>query len=208
MSQPVSLSDKEMSYLEDVDFLLTRRKINRKINRLLLQCEADLKQYLKAKPIAFPEGVKFKAGKIARGENYLRLPYYILDFPRQFSQDSIFALRTMFWWGNYFVVTFHLSGLALEMYREKMMHELVKMQEEDIYLYHHPSDPWQHHISEDTYRKLKDWPASELQEHLASVEHLKLCDVLPLKNWNHLPAFTIDFFRKMLKLVSLLPEKN
>jgi hypothetical protein len=208
MSQLINLSEKEMAYMEDVDFLLTRRKINRKINRLLLQCEADIKHYLKVKDIAFPDGVKFRAGKIAKGENYLKLPYYMLDFPRQFSQDSIFAMRTMFWWGHYFCVTLHLSGEALDAYRESIMRNLCSLKQTDLYVYHHPSDPWLHHVAKDTYRKLDDWDESQLQQHLAEVEHLKLCEVLPLNKWNHLPAFTIDFLRKMLSLVSLLPRKH
>lgn len=207
MRQEISISAKEMDYMEDVDFLLTRHKINRKINRLLLQCESDLKHYLNTRRVPFPKGVKSRAGKIAKGENYQQLPYYMLDYPRHFSRESIFALRTMFWWGKYFSVTFHLSGDALDMFRVNLMQDLGKMRDADIFLYHHPRDPWLHHVAGDTYRKLDDWEESEIQHHLAKVEHMKLCSVLPLKKWNHLPAFTIDFFSKMLKLLSLLPEK-
>jgi hypothetical protein len=49
-------------------------------------------------------------GKISRGENYQLLPYIILDYPSYFSRNNIFAVRTMFWWGNFFSITLHLSG--------------------------------------------------------------------------------------------------
>ena len=48
--------------------------------------------------------------KIAKGENYLQLPYVLLDYPRCFDKENIFAIRTMFWWGNFFSITLHLSG--------------------------------------------------------------------------------------------------
>ena len=40
--------------------------------------------------------------KISRGEQYLGLPYVMLDYPRIFSKENVFAIRTFFWWGNYF----------------------------------------------------------------------------------------------------------
>jgi len=208
MNSPIHLSGKELSYVEDVDFLLTRHRINEKINQLLLQCEADIKQFLKQRQIIFPEGIKFRAGKIAKGENYLKLPYYILDYPRQFSQESIFALRTMFWWGKYFSVTFHLSGDALNTFRAAVVNRLDVLHDQDLYIYHNAEDPWQHHITETNYRQLKDWDMRELGQHIVEVDHFKVCRVLPLQEWSHLPDVTIDFFRKMLSLISLYSEEG
>jgi hypothetical protein len=208
MNSSIPLSGKEMSYVEDVDFLLTRYRINEKVNQLLLQCEANIKHYLNERQIIFPEGIKFRAGKIAKGENYLKLPYYILDYPRQFSQESIFALRTMFWWGNYFSVTFHLSGDALNIFRPAVVNRLETLYDPDLYIYRNADDPWQHHITETNYRQLKDWDMGELRQYIAEVNHFKLCRVLPLQEWNHLPDFTIDFFSKMLSLISLYSKQE
>ncbi len=34
----------------------------------------------------------------------------MLDYPRAFGRDSIFACRTFFWWGRFFSLTLHLAG--------------------------------------------------------------------------------------------------
>jgi len=48
--------------------------------------------------------------KISRGENYLGLPYLVLDYPRLFRPDAVLAIRTFFWWGHFFSSTLQLSG--------------------------------------------------------------------------------------------------
>ena len=30
--------------------------------------------------------------------------------PAVFSKENIFAIRTMFWWGNFFSISLHVSG--------------------------------------------------------------------------------------------------
>lgn len=54
--------------------------------------------------------------KISRGENYLGLPWVILDYPRIFGREDVLAIRTMFWWGHPFSVTLHLKGRYQELY--------------------------------------------------------------------------------------------
>lgn len=206
MNGEADLSGKEMEFVQDTDFLLTRRKINKKANRLLLQTEGVIKDFLQENTIDFPEGTRSKAGKIAKGENYRGLPYFILDYPRLFSRRSIFALRTMFWWGHYFVLTFHLSGKALEELRPALTERLPLHAEPLTLLYINQHDPWQHHLSDENYRALDTFEPSKLQEILAKLEHVKLSSTLSLQEWNHLPDFTLDFFRQMLMLVSLYEE--
>lgn len=38
--------------------------------------------------------------KISAGENYLNLPYLILDFPKISGPNFPFVFRTLFWWGK------------------------------------------------------------------------------------------------------------
>ena len=54
--------------------------------------------------------------KISKGENYKGLPWVVLDYPRLFGREDVFAIRTLFWWGNYFSVTLHLKGIYKEMF--------------------------------------------------------------------------------------------
>ena len=103
---------KELQYIHDTDFLLTKAAVSEKVRSLLNQTHDALRQYVAAEHLSFPEGVQARAGKMARGENYHHLPYQILDYPRKFTREDVFALRTMFWWGHFFSVTFQLGGTS------------------------------------------------------------------------------------------------
>lgn len=197
------ISEKELYYLKDVDFLQTRHDIYRKINGLLLETESALKQYIAQNEVTFPEGTKFKAGKIAKGENYQLLPYFILDYPRLFSRKSIFALRTMFWWGHYFSSTFHLYGEALQQCKPGLLDSIATLYGQEVYLYIKEDDPWEHQVNEENYRLLDSWDVTSLKEKLGGMEHIKLSSILPLDQWIHLPEFTLTFFKHMYALWSL-----
>lgn len=207
MDEDVRISDKELNYLEDVDFLLTRHKINHKVNQLLLETEASLKDFIRSTDIVFPENIKLKAGKISKGENYRLLPYLILDYPRQFHRESVFALRTMFWWGHYYSVTMMLAGEALEVFREVLIEKADVLHQSDMYLYINEEDPWQHHLDEENYISLRSFAsAEEIRTKLRDLPYIKLMSTLSLQEWEELPAFTLRFFKEILSVLSLYNE--
>jgi len=57
--------------------------------------------------------VKSNNGKISKGENYIGLPYMVLDYPRIYDKQNICAVRTMFYWANFFSCTLHVGGSYL-----------------------------------------------------------------------------------------------
>ena len=59
--------------------------------------------------------------KISKGENYKGLPWLVLDYPRYFNKEDIFAIRTLFWWGNFFSITLHISGKYKMRYEKKII---------------------------------------------------------------------------------------
>ncbi|MFP4091947.1 MAG: hypothetical protein ACLFUB_11425 [Cyclobacteriaceae bacterium] len=205
MAQDPSLTEKESRYVHDTDFLLTRHEVNKKVNRLLRSTERGLNEYIRTNDVTFPEEVKFRAGKIAKGENYRLLPYLILDYPRQFEQQSIFALRTMFWWGHPFSVTLHLSGLARASYLPALIKSKKQFDARQVYLYTMEDDPWQHHFSQENYTLLQDLSDAKWKQILDRQSHIKLATFMPLKDWNHLPEFAINFFEQALKALKIQP---
>ena len=54
--------------------------------------------------------------RVSRGENYRGLPWVMLDYPRVWGREDVFAIRTMFWWGHAFSVTLHLKGRYQALY--------------------------------------------------------------------------------------------
>src|SRR5438309_4807722 len=107
-----SLTAYEMQLVTDAQILITKNTIIRKVYELFGKLSEEYREEVNCK-IA---GQNLISPKISRGENYLGLPYVILDYPRQFAKDDVFAIRSFFWWGNFFSITLHLSGSYLKQY--------------------------------------------------------------------------------------------
>ena len=188
--------------MHDTDFLLTKAIVSKKVNALLNQTHDQLKQFVEAQHLAFPEGVLLKAGKISRGENYQHLPYLLLDYPRKFAQDDVFALRTMFWWGNFYSVTFQLGGQSWQRYRAAVMHNIGELQGASVSLCL-SEDPWQHHRDSTYYRSLNTMDTESVRKKLEQQNFLKLATFLTVDEWHALPGQALSFFKTMIRLIEL-----
>ena len=82
----------------------------------LSQSERQLKALISASDFEFPSNAFLKAGKISKGDSYLDLPYFVLDYPRLFSKEDVFAYRVMVRWGHEISFTFHLGGHSKSKY--------------------------------------------------------------------------------------------
>src|SRR4051812_8041543 len=105
----VQLSPEELRLVQNTEWILTKREIIKKIYDLFGEVHNVMRKEISENPDLFPQNIIGRSGKISKGENYRGLPYLILDYPASFERDNAFALRTMFWWGNFFSVTLHLS---------------------------------------------------------------------------------------------------
>src|SRR5688572_27384845 len=111
----ISLSNEDISLIHDTSFFERKRKIFVKISQVFGQLEEAYTNVVSKTPGTLPEEVISQKGKISRGENYRGLPYLILDYPRLFSKEGVFAFRTLFWWGHPFSFTIHISGIYLRL---------------------------------------------------------------------------------------------
>ena len=97
-----TLSTAELQFVQDTQFLLAKHRIADKLQALFGQAEASIQAVLNsAQNTGVPADALAISGKLSRGENYQQLPYMILDFPRKFKGNEVFAYRTMFWWGGF-----------------------------------------------------------------------------------------------------------
>ncbi len=180
-------SEYEFEILSDQKFLLTKSSVLAKVNDLLTVTRKEINKSLK--DMVLPNKSLFKSGKISRGENYLGLPYLVLDFPAYFTNQDTFAFRTMFWWGHYFSVTLHLSGVSLERYRDKLLENFPQFLNQDIYICV-ANTPWHYHFEPDNYQLLRE----EHMQLIANAPFVKLTRKLELENWKALPGFAGHFF--------------
>jgi hypothetical protein len=98
--------------------------------------------------------------KISKGENYKGLPWVVLDHPRKFGQNDI-LIRTLFWWGKYFVTTLHLAGKYKNEYAPKLRSGYDELAKSGFSFYMN-DDPWQHEVSNESYVSLSKITTAEM----------------------------------------------
>ncbi|HMH20736.1 MAG TPA: hypothetical protein VK563_03120 [Puia sp.] len=91
--------------------------------------------------------------RISKGENYKGLPWVVLDYPRYFGRDHVFAVRTLFWWGNYFSVTLHLKGNYKAMFLP-VIRENLSLLDGAGFMICVSDDEWRHELGQDNYQPL------------------------------------------------------
>lgn len=159
-------------------FILTKHSIVRKVSDLFGELERELKAIIADYELE-ATGANVSAGKIFRGENYRLFPYVLLDYPRIFNTSTIFAFRSMFWWGNEFSFTLHLQGEALERLRVKLEENIDRLSGQSVY-FCIADGPWQYHFEQDNYRRLDEMDLKEVKEWIRTKPFVKFSRSLPL----------------------------
>ncbi len=184
-----------MFFLGDKEFLLSKIEISRKLEQLFAEVEKNL--YSIIPKYSWPAGVLLRSGKLSKGENYQGLPYYILDYPRKFEKQDVFAFRTMFWWGNFFSATLHLGGQHLESFKDALNTNLELLVSSDAYIGVN-STPWEYHYQSDNYKKLSELNIDQLRNTLNTKPFLKLSQHWMLDRYLELPDLVPLTFQEML----------
>ncbi len=198
MAQPLNFSAKELNYIQDTDFLLTKREVMQKMRHLMRETEKLISQEIPGFQSFFPEGTLHRAGKISKGENYRGLPYVVLDYPRNFSKDQTFAFRTMFWWGNCFSVTLHLQGEYFERYKPLLLKNFPDLQSAGYYICVHDT-PWEYHFGTDNYFPLQACSKPDFKTILEKHAFTKISQKIPLEAWAELPLLASNTFCQLMK---------
>ena len=194
----MQLTEKELIILQDRDFLLTKATVLEKINELLVQTRMELKESVENSNFSFPDGIDLQNGKISRGENYKNLPYMVLDYPALFTTKTVFAFRTMFWWGNFFSASLHLEGITLNDYNNSIINNFENLLNKNIYI-GVGETPWQYHYEDDNYILLNEAHSN----FITNCNFLKLSKKIELKKWNDVPEFSTNFFELVLSVLKL-----
>lgn len=163
--------------MEDAALILTKNRVLEKVRMLLEELQARQQAFVRAGGL-FAHPLFSVPPKISRGDNYLGLPYLILDYPRLFRADGIAAIRTMFWWGHFFSSTLHLSGPFAESAAPRLATH-PGLAARGYHLGIHP-DPWVHHFGPDNYRPLGP---GEPAEQFGALPHTKVSARWPLSDW-------------------------
>ncbi len=195
MAAKVSLSEFEMQLVQNKQWVLTKNAIIQKVYELFGSIAVEyantgVLQQLPFEVIALPP-------KISKGENYKGLPYVMLDYPRCFGRDDVFAIRTFFWWGNYFTITLHLKGIYKQNYQQQLINALKNGMFADAWV-NNSNEEWEHDVHAATMQ-----PASTIQQLLLhEKEVLKLVIKLNLEEWEQAVVFFKENFQLLLNTIT------
>ncbi|HUR65633.1 MAG TPA: hypothetical protein VMZ03_04720 [Chitinophagaceae bacterium] len=195
----IRLSPKEMDLVTNAEWILTKNSILQKIAELLGQFQSQYSQILETLP-ELPEEVRGTGPKISKGENFRGLPYLVLDYPRRFDQQDVFAVRTLFWWGNFFSITLHLSGKYKKAFEGKIISSLPLLRQKDFFLCIN-EDQWQHHFEKDNYLPLHILNDEAVQKHLEERSFVKIASRLSLEEWDKSLSCMLVHFRTIMELL-------
>ena len=186
----IRLSSKEMELVTNADWILTKNTIIEKAKNLFGELQEmmteDLGRVLTHNYTKVPP-------KISKGENYRGLPYLILDYPRLFEKENIFAVRTMFWWGNFFSITLHMAGSYKKQDEEKCILAYPVFRDNDFFICIN-KEQWEHHFDPSNYALVKNLSQMEWKKIISENSFIKIANKHPLHHWNDaLNKLAVDF---------------
>ncbi len=194
----IQLSKLENELVSNTEWILTKQAIMNKVYLLLGELHETYAAILKEDKIVISVFNGGNSGKISKGENYLGLPYAILDYPAIFKKENVFAIRTMFWWGNFFSITLHVSGRQ-RVQAVNIPKLLNSLREMDFFLCVNTNE-WEHDFSKTNYLPTSEISSSILAE-ICSNNFLKISKKIDLKMWDEAPAFLENAFLELMEII-------
>lgn len=191
----VKLSKEELALVTSAEFILTKNRIVQKVYELF----GDLSEEFRKRSKQLPSTFLAVPPKISKGENYLGLPWVMLDYPRIFSNADVFAIRCFFWWGKFFSITLQLHGSNKTSYSDSIRSYLATNPGE--WWICTGDDPWQHHFDSNNYCMY------DADLDLATLPFIKLAKKIPLEQWDQSYDFFSVTFRQIMQMLSTKPVK-
>jgi hypothetical protein len=191
-SVKVKLSSKEFDLMMQPDFILTKNNIIQKVCDLFSNTYLHYQNILQQQHF-LPKEILVSQIKIAKGEQYLLLPWVMMDYPKYFSANNVFAIRTFFWWGNYFSVTLHLSGIYLQQWQHVVTALLQQNHQQEWQFCIHEQQ-WNHYFETDNYQPLHALHLVNLSER----NFIKLAKKIPLQEWDNAVYLFENAFQELM----------
>lgn len=179
----IQLSAEELQLVQNAQWLLTKNIIIEKVYTLFGELATENRQWVQEQPAFLPGEILLLSPKISRGEKYKGLPYVMLDYPRCFGKENVFAIRTFFWWGNFFSITLHLKGK----YQRLLLPSLQKhwpLLSANHFQLSITGDEWEHDLNGGNFSPIQDSVTKNLALKLTSAAYIKLSCPVALSRWN------------------------
>jgi hypothetical protein len=199
----VRLSKEEMTLVADPEWILTKNSIMGRAVQLMaglsekMDPELDgLRHLMNYESAGYNPPPNWDKPKVSRGENYLGLPYVVLDYPRLFTKEHVLAIRILFWWGNYFSVTLHLKGWMYALFLNGIERHAEELAAAGFHIAI-SGDEWQHALEGGNYMPLKGDSIDPDGEY----PFVKIAAKCGLEKWNEAPELLLDLFRVLVRVL-------
>ena len=198
-SAKIHLSEEELQLVQNASVLLTKNRIIGKVYEIFGALAENWQLLLESKS-SIPSTVLSVPAKISRGENYQSLPYVMLDYPRLFDRSDVCAVRTFFWWGNYFSITLQLKGAWQRKCVKTILRDFDKLESAGFYIGVSRNE-WRHDIQPDAYSSLKQTTEKGLELLLHEHPFCKLSATVPLHQWDSIDEKLRSHYVKLIDLL-------
>lgn len=192
----VRFSAEELLLMQDAELMRSRRSILGKIQELLGRVQQALVTQMSWSGFPWESEIRSRGAKISKGDNYLDMPYLVLDYPRCYGTEDVFAFRVMFWWGHGFSAFLHLKGYPLDYLADRLYQRWPQFQATGI-LVSHSLDEWVQHPAPDHFMAARDLDRPE-PGMLHRRPFLKLGRTLELTAWNSMEEFSVQTLQLLL----------
>jgi len=190
----IRLSANEMELVTNAGWILTKNAIIEKAKTLFGELQEKMADHLKKNPLQLMIDVTQASPKISKGENYKGLPYLMLDYPRIFDKENIFAIRTMFWWGNFFSITLHLGGSLKIKAEQNCVDAFEIFKRNDFSICINP-DEWEHHFEISNYIPVKSMAETQWKKLIREKKFIKIAKKISLHHWDDAEKMLADGFK-------------
>jgi hypothetical protein len=196
----ITLSPQELQLVCNTEWILTKRAIIEKVYHLFGELAVSFASIVEKNRRHLPKAISATEPKISKGENYLQLPYVVLDYPRSYHKENSLAIRTMFWWGNFFSITLHVSGQYKNELQQSLVQRLPLLQEQEWFICIN-NGQWEHHFESSNYIRVSEKTKAEI-ESIATQQHfIKIAAKFSLQQWNEMPLLLEEMFNTMIQLL-------
>jgi hypothetical protein len=192
----LQLSADEMNLATNKDVILTKHQVVKKVCELMGALSVQMQGHLTDNNFFRAPEIISSSPKISRGEQYRQMPYVVLDYPRIFSKQHVFAIRTFFWWGHYFSSTLHLKGKYQKQYEQAISAAIGKGWLNN-YLMATNGDEFSFDETQGQYEKIKDSHPASVTEKFEQ-QFVKISHSYAITEWDNLPAILFGDFTKYL----------
>ena len=196
----IQLSEREMELVNNTDWIFTKQLIIEKVYLLLGQLHEKYKKKILKEKRFLPSQLSKPGGKISKGENYKGLPYVILDYPASFNKEKILAVRTFFWWGNFFSIALHISG---ENFKAKVLSdEAIAFLKKGNFSVCINENEWQHDFQPSNFISINEMNETSLKK-LGEKNFLKIAKKTELTEWNSAGNFLETVFEEIIDFIKV-----